>query len=741
MLYSDATATAFGVIVNNRVAIDCGSSTAYGIYNSYSNYQKFINNSVSINTTSTSALAGRFYYSSTSYQNNDIYNNAFSNVTGAGYTMYVYSHDPAYNNHWDYNNLHNGASNIVQVGTPSATYSSLKTWITASGEDKHSISYDPGFIGLLDVRPDVNNPASWSLNGRALHIVTNNRDAAGNIRVEYRADGVPDIGAFEFTPDVIPPTATITPSTADPGDVQVITFGEQEVGRITWGLKGLTNPIEVRQYSGEKAPGIASAANPSGSMYFYTDIKSLGNGTSFDYTLDLNYGDIWLGNIANENSLKLAHQVINYPWMVYSNGLSATNTTTNVISASSLSRLGVFSGLENGSVPSAFVRTPSTVICIGKTALLDAEPKNGDYYKWFYNGTEITGAGGPNSTTYSATNPGSYYVQITFNNKQVESVPVTISTIAAPNALISANGPLTYCTGNGLTLDAGNLVPGLKYQWLLNGNMIPGATNYNYAVTAAGNYSVIVENIGCQSISAVSQVGAGPLNVQLGDDTTYCQQKDKFPVLDAGYPGARYRWSTGDTTQSIEVKQQGAYWVEVDGGTNCIDKDTIMVYIDPLPSASGISFVKNGNTYQFYPSGAQNATGFLWIFSDGSTSLADNPVKVITGDLYVRMVMFNGCGTDTVQLGWPLTVGTSEKNQTITVYPNPARDIVYIKGESTEITEIMVLNSVGAVVYKQATEKGRTTQSIDISGLPNGHYMLQAITSDGVINERFNIMR
>src|SRR5690606_25468265 len=134
--------------------------------------------------------AARFYYSSTSYDNNNIVNNAFSNVTGDGYTMYVYSTNPSYNNYWDYNNLHSGDDKVVETGSPAATYSSLSTWSAASGYDGHSISYDPGFISATDLRPDPNNPASWSLNGRALHIASNNVDKAGNPRITLRPDGV-----------------------------------------------------------------------------------------------------------------------------------------------------------------------------------------------------------------------------------------------------------------------------------------------------------------------------------------------------------------------------------------------------------------------------------------------------------------------------------------------------------------------------------------------------------------------
>lgn len=737
----DGTVTSVGVILNNAIAIDCGTSTGFGINSNTSSYQNFINNSVSINSTSTASYAGRFNYTSTAHRNNNVINNALSNATGSGYTLYVQNPNTTFNNYYDYNNIHNGTNKYVQRGTPATTFNTLEAWNIASGYDINSISYDPGFISLTDVRPDPNKPASWSLNGRGLHIANNTVDFNGNNRPINRADGVPDIGAFEFTPDAIPPVATATPSIADPGDTQVFTFGQRKVATIKWGTKALVAPLEIRQYSGAKGNGVVTAANPFGTMFFHTEISAQGLLSTFDYEMELNYMDIWLGDIANENELRLAQRVPSYPWMVYSSPLSTVNTTANVINAAQLNRFGSFTGLENGSVPSAFVRPQGrNIFCVGSSVVLRAEPQPGDFYKWYLNGTEIPGASGATNNTYTATQAGQYSVAITFGSKVVESVPVAISTVAPPNAVVVANGPLTYCTGNGLVLNAGNTT-GVTYQWQLGGANIPGANGNTYPVSQAGDYTVIVENIGCATTSSTTKINAGPLNVSLGDDTTYCEIKNVFAKLDAGYPGATYMWNTGETTQTIEVKQQGTYWVTVDAGPNCMANDTIQVTIDQLPQANGISFVQNGNDYQFFPSGPVGVSGFMWLFSDGTTSIDANPTKTITGDLYVRLVLFNGCGTDTVQLGWPLTVNNTVKEDAVVIFPNPATENINIRIDgAVTLQQITILNSVGAVVGQLDNIDGKQ-QTISVAQLPAGQYMLRARTTDGVVNKQFNIIR
>ncbi|MFY0605985.1 MAG: gliding motility-associated C-terminal domain-containing protein [Cyclobacteriaceae bacterium] len=62
--------------------------------------------------------------------------------------------------------------------------------------------------------------------------------------------------------------------------------------------------------------------------------------------------------------------------------------------------------------------------------------------------------------------------------------------------------------------------------------------------------------------------------VDLGNDTTICV--DEVLPLDAG-TGLSWLWSTGDTTQTIQVDTAGTYWVEVVGPSGCTSFDDIIV--------------------------------------------------------------------------------------------------------------------------------------------------------------------
>ena len=65
----------------------------------------------------------------------------------------------------------------------------------------------------------------------------------------------------------------------------------------------------------------------------------------------------------------------------------------------------------------------------------------------------------------------------------------------------------------------------------------------------------------------------------------------------------------------------------------------------------------------------------------------------------------------------------------VSVYPNPATDVVYLKG--VEAANVVVRNVAGAVVL---TENG--VNQVNVSALPAGMYILTAETAEGTFSTR-----
>ena len=115
-------------------------------------------------------------------------------------------------------------------------------------------------------------------------------------------------------------------------------------------------------------------------------------------------------------------------------------------------------------------------------------------------------------------------------------------------------------------------------------------------------------------VSAINNCGEGemsePLNVtmhelptvDLGPNDTICA--NHFIILDAGNPGATYLWSTGETTQTIQVDSTGVglgekeIWVEVTDVFTCVNSDAITITFD---ACIGISELEDQWSVSVFP--------------------------------------------------------------------------------------------------------------------------------------------
>lgn len=120
------------------------------------------------------------------------------------------------------------------------------------------------------------------------------------------------------------------------------------------------------------------------------------------------------------------------------------------------------------------------------------------------------------------------------------------------------------------------------YQWFFNGDSIQNATDSILAAKWQGIYYIkakndSVPNLILQSENAVVTQFTVPDNnfpTENFKDTTFCEP---FEYTLIATPNAtEYLWSTGDTTQSITVLEEGIYTVWVDNGF-CTVVDTVRI--------------------------------------------------------------------------------------------------------------------------------------------------------------------
>jgi uncharacterized protein (TIGR02145 family) len=132
------------------------------------------------------------------------------------------------------------------------------------------------------------------------------------------------------------------------------------------------------------------------------------------------------------------------------------------------------------------------------------------------------------------------------------------------------------CPGDSTLLDAGYGHD--TYLWNT------GDTSQTLWVKHTGTYWVRTTEVGnCTLNDTINVSNYFYTPVVLGSDKQICMG-DSI-LLDAGPGRSWYDWSTGDSTQTIWVKNSGMYWVKV-SDVHCPVSDTILVTSTPVPSVT-----------------------------------------------------------------------------------------------------------------------------------------------------------
>ncbi len=138
---------------------------------------------------------------------------------------------------------------------------------------------------------------------------------------------------------------------------------------------------------------------------------------------------------------------------------------------------------------------------------------------------------------------------------------------------ITVSGPTTFCQGETVTLSTTDTAT--NYQWYKDGVIISGATSDTYVATSSGEYHVefdITYNGITQSFSpsavtvTVNALPPAPTISPAGANTI-CPGSTLTLTSSAG---SSYLWSTGETTQTIDVNADGNYTVQITDANGCL---------------------------------------------------------------------------------------------------------------------------------------------------------------------------
>ncbi len=180
-------------------------------------------------------------------------------------------------------------------------------------------------------------------------------------------------------------------------------------------------------------------------------------------------------------------------------------------------------------------------------------------------------------------------------------------------------------------------------------------------------------------------------------------------------------------------------------GSDTIFKANYIVVTVPAPVADFTSDNQSivvGDTVNFNDVSTNNPTSWAWLFEGGTpaTSAEQNPkVKYETAGTYqVRLIASNEGGSDTITKADFITVNPAtstapqgnKTGNTVHIYPNPARDYVYI--EANQIKKVKVYSINGVLLL----EKSNVVNFLNVSHLRSGSYILEVTTGNDFVTRR-----
>ena len=332
---------------------------------------------------------------------------------------------------------------------------------------------------------------------------------------------------------------------------------------------------------------------------------------------------------------------VTYAW---NNGIIATDSVVNVCPTATTTYevIGTDStGLADTAIVTITVVAPP-VINLGNDTTICFVPFTLDAGNI---GASFSWQDGSNTQLFSVDSSGVFSVTVD-NGVCINTDSIVIN---YDPAIVNLGSDIITCQPDTVVFDAGVLF--VSYLWGDN------STDQTLNALNTGMYSVEVTNSsGCTALDT-TEIIAGSLALNLGNDTVICQGQSLLVNAQTQASGVDYLWSTGSTNPTLTLSDAGVYWVEVSSGI-CLQRDSIEVQEQIVTAAfeglneSGCSPVTiDFNSTSVVSIGS--ITSWDWNFGNGMNSNVENPNQTylneegITYPIQLIVTSDLGCTDDT----------------------------------------------------------------------------------------------
>ncbi len=294
------------------------------------------------------------------------------------------------------------------------------------------------------------------------------------------------------------------------------------------------------------------------------------------------------------------------------------------------------------------------------------------------------------------------------NNAIYDLSDASFSITQAVSATITANKPLTFCTGDSVMLTSNSN----------SGNLWSnGMTTQSIMVYNSGSYTVSVNNgSGCSSTSAPKVVTVNPLPtapvITANGSTQICSGNSV--QLSSSYASGNKWLPNGQTTQHINAGNTGSYTATYTDANGCSStSNPVTVTVTPL-SAAPVVTASGSTTFCAGDSVVLTSsivTGNIW-----------NPGNLTTPSITIKnsgsysVTIGNGCSASSIPV-------------VVTVLPSPANPLVTANGPTTFCAGGNVTLTSSYQSGNQWVPNGELTKSITVN--TSGSYAVRVLGGNG----------
>ena len=403
------------------------------------------------------------------------------------------------------------------------------------------------------------------------------------------------------------------------------------------------------------------------------------------------------------------------------NVTAAGSYTVQVTSASGCQSAVSEATLVNVNALPVVIAGTDTTISNGTSTTIDASVTGtGPFaYSWSPSG-QLVNASVEDPTTVNLATTTVFTLTVTSTTTTCSGTnEVTITISGGPLGSTPTATPGTVCSGEDVQLHA--LASGGSGSYTYSWTSTPAgftSTSSNPKVNPAVNttyHATVFDGFTTVNSQVAVTVNAKPVTPTITADgpTTFCAGGNVTLTTDAG---STYLWSTGETSQSINITETGSYTVQVTNVSGCLSAASIAapVTVNALPATPIIT--ASGPT-AFCPGGSVTLTssaGSTYLWSTGETTPGINVTTA--GSYTVRITNASGCQSGA-------SVATI-----VTVNALPATPIITASGPTTFCPggSVTLTSSAGST-YLWST--GVTNPSINVTTA--GSYTVEVTNENG----------